>query len=94
MLASGGWSVSLVSMPEATAAVTVIADPPQRREQAAIKLVFDVASLDEHGSIVTASGGRLDPDEAAWEYRGVRHLDCLDPEGNVIQLRERRAPAP
>jgi predicted enzyme related to lactoylglutathione lyase len=92
VLASGEWSLSLVSMPDETAAATVIADPPRRREHAAIKLVVDVASLDEHGSLVAASGGQIDPDDAAWEFRGYRHLDCLDPEGNVIGLRERVAP--
>ncbi|MGH2851473.1 MAG: glyoxalase/bleomycin resistance/dioxygenase family protein [Solirubrobacteraceae bacterium] len=93
VLASGDWSLSLVSMPATTAASTVVADPPQRREQAAVKLVFDVESLDEHESLVAASGGHVDSADAAWEFQGFRHLDCLDPEANVIQLRERLAPA-
>ena len=39
--------------------------------------------------LVIAAGGQLDPTDSAWEFRGYRHVDCLDPEGNVVQLRER-----
>jgi predicted enzyme related to lactoylglutathione lyase len=66
----------------------VIAAPPVRREQTPIKLVFDVADLDQAGSSVVAAGGRIDPADASWKFDGRLHLDCLDPEGNVLQLRQ------
>jgi hypothetical protein len=37
---------------------------------------------------VAAAAGQLDPAGQAWDFRGRRHLDGLDPEGNVVQLRQ------
>ena len=87
VLASADWELSLVRIADHLAASVVIADPPLRRESAAIKLAFDVADLDQAGSLVLAAGGQLDPPDATWEFRGRLHRDCLDPEGNVLQLR-------
>ena len=65
-----------------------IADPPERREDAAVKLVFAVSSIDEARRKAPALGGVVDPAGRAWEARGFRACDGHDPEGNVIQLRE------
>ena len=89
ILASDDWELSLVAMPEAVAATVVIGDPPARRERSPIKLSFDVASIEGLRAVITSAGGCVDPIESAWEFRGSRHLDCVDPEGNVVQLRER-----
>ncbi len=89
VLASDDWDLSLVVMPAAIAATLVITDPPQRREESPIKLAFEVASIEEVRLVVNAAGGRPDPAGSAWDFRSFRHLDCLDPEGNVVQLRER-----
>jgi predicted enzyme related to lactoylglutathione lyase len=51
-----------------------------------IKLTFDVASIEAARATIVDRGGRLDATE--WEFRGYRHCDCVDPEGNVDQLRE------
>jgi predicted enzyme related to lactoylglutathione lyase len=88
VLASADWDLSLVAVPPAAAAI-VIADPPERRAATPVKLAFEVASIEALRAAVTAAGGRLDPAGHAWEFRGRRHLDCLDPEGNVVQLRQR-----
>jgi len=88
VLGSCDWELSLVRVPEHLAAAIVIAAPPVRREQTPIKLAFDVADLDQVGSLVVAAGGQLDPADAIWEFRGRLHRDCLDPEGNVLQLRQ------
>jgi hypothetical protein len=39
--------------------------------------------------VVAANGGRLKPPEAQWRFRGTTVLDGWDPEGNVVQLRQR-----
>jgi predicted enzyme related to lactoylglutathione lyase len=75
-------------VPPATAAALVITDPPERRAGTPVKLTFEVATIEALRPAVTAAGGQLDPAERAWEFRGQRHLDCLDPEGNVVQLRQ------
>ena len=41
---------------------------------------------------VHSYGGVLRPLESAWVWRHQRHLDGLDPEGNVFQLREPLTP--
>jgi predicted enzyme related to lactoylglutathione lyase len=89
VLASADWDLSLVAVPPARAAAIVIADPPERRSGTPVKLAFEVPSIEALQPAVTAAGGQLDPAAAAWEFRGRRHLDCLDPEGNVVQLRQR-----
>jgi predicted enzyme related to lactoylglutathione lyase len=85
---SSDWELSLVCVAESLASAIVIADPPERREDSPIKLAFDVADPDEVGSLVAAAGGQMDPADAAWEFRGRRQRDCLDPEGNVVQGRQ------
>jgi hypothetical protein len=55
------------------------------------KLAFDVASVETLRPLITAAGGQVDPAEAGRCWRGRKHVDCQDPEGNVVQLRE---PAP
>ena len=88
VLASSDWELSLVRVPDHLAAAIVIASPPRRREDSPIKLVFDVADLDHVGGLVVAAGGQIDKADAIWKFRGRLHLDCLDPEGNVLQLRQ------
>jgi hypothetical protein len=39
------------------------------------------------------AGSQVDPVGTAWEFRASRLLDCLDPEGNVVQLRQLEAQA-
>jgi predicted enzyme related to lactoylglutathione lyase len=89
VLAADDWDLSLVSVPAAVAATFVITDPPRRREGSPMKLVFDVASIESLRPVVAARGGGIDPGETVWEFRGHRHLDCIDPEGNVVQMRQR-----
>ena len=93
VLDSEDWELSLVAVPRAVAATLIIADPPERREETPVKLAFEVASIEELRQVVTGSGGQAESARSAWDFRGFRHLDCLDPEGNVVQLRQ-RLPAP
>lgn len=89
VLASRDWELSLVAMPPALAAEVIVTEPPTRRERTPIKLVFEVPRLEPALERVRAAAGHVEAGAAAREFRGARHLDCLDPEGNVVQLRER-----
>jgi predicted enzyme related to lactoylglutathione lyase len=89
VLISDDWELSLVAVPETIAERIVIATPPERRSDTPIKLAFEVKSLEDLRPTVIAAGGQIDPPQSAWEFRGDRHLDCIDPEGNVVQLREK-----
>jgi predicted enzyme related to lactoylglutathione lyase len=89
ILESDHWELSLVSIPAAIAATFTIADPPVRRADTPVKLAFAVQSIENLLTVIARTGGRTDPIESAWEFRNHRHLDCLDPEGNVLPLRQR-----
>jgi predicted enzyme related to lactoylglutathione lyase len=88
-LASADWELSLVRVLPRSGADVAVSHPPRRRAESPVKLAFDVDDLDQAGSRVLTAGGWLEPADTVWEYRGRRHLDCLDPEGNVVQLRQR-----
>lgn len=91
VLKSEDWELSLVCVPEAIKNTIVIVDPPERRESTPVELAFDVANIEGLRRVVTDTGGQLGPTASAWEFRTFLHLDCLDPEGNVVQLRQRVA---
>ena len=86
VLQSRAWSLSIVQVPEEVAVSFEISIPPVRRASTPIKLTFDVSSIDAVRSTIAELGGRVDG--TPWEFRGFRHCDCTDPEGNVAQLRE------
>ncbi|MCJ7696366.1 MAG: VOC family protein [Anaerolineaceae bacterium] len=57
------------------------------REETPIKCSFLIDSFDQVRKAIKAYGGGLKDDNEAWDWRGVRHLDGFDPEGNVVQFR-------
>jgi hypothetical protein len=81
--------LTIVQAPEAIAAEIVIETPPVRREETPIKCSFLVGDLARVRAEAEETGGGLLPDEQAWDWRGQRHLDGFDPEGNVVQFRVR-----
>lgn len=70
----------------ATADARVETSPAPRRSATAIKLVVEVDSIDDAIAAVVAAGGRTDPADHPWTFRGMTHRDAIDPEGNVVQL--------
>jgi uncharacterized protein YjbI with pentapeptide repeats len=88
VLGAPGWELSLVAMPAELAAGVKIADPPNPRENAPTKLSLEVASIETVVPLLREAGGQIDPGSEEWRFRRWRHLDCLDPEGNVLQVRE------
>jgi predicted enzyme related to lactoylglutathione lyase len=91
VLESEDWELALVAVPTDVAETVVISIPPKPRTATPIKLAFEVASLEALRRAVLAAGGQVDILEWSWEFRGRLHLDVLDPEGNVVQLRQRLA---
>lgn len=87
LLDGGACELSVVQVPPEVAAGIVLADPPAVREETPVKLSFAVADFEAARHAADAGGGHLKPAEAAWAWRGCLHLDGVDPEGNVFQLR-------
>ena len=81
-------SLSLVQAPAWLAAEFVLSDPPERREDAALKLSFPVASLARARELAPGLGGLVDSPDSEWEFRGMRVCHGQDPEGNVVSFRE------
>ncbi|MGF7236299.1 MAG: VOC family protein [Frankia sp.] len=81
-LASEAWLLTLVQSADASPATT----PPVRRTNIPIKLAFEVADIETLRPVVAGLGGRVNPVGTEWEFRSAMHCDCIDPEGNVIQL--------
>ena len=86
-----GFEVAIVAMPEAAAAAIERRSPPVPLEDTPIKASFLLPSIEARRGAVTGAGGTLMPPEAAWTWRGQVHLDGVDPEGNVFQLRQPQA---
>lgn len=88
VLRSASFEVVVHAIPAHIAATFSIATPPERRDEAAVKLCLPVASLAEARSMATTCGGAIDPAEREWVYEGRRVCDGMDPEGNVVQAWE------
>jgi predicted enzyme related to lactoylglutathione lyase len=89
LLVGAGIELVIHAIPRKYSAGIVIARPPQPREDTPLKPVFAVADLAAVRAAAKASGGLLKPADAAWQIRGYTVLDGWDPEGNVVQFRQR-----
>ncbi|SFN09202.1 VOC family protein [Dokdonella immobilis] len=91
VLEADGFELIIHGIPEQIAQSISIASPPARRTDTPLKLALPVASLAEARSKASGLGGALDPVDREFEWRGFRACDGHDPEGNVVQFRERLA---
>jgi catechol 2,3-dioxygenase-like lactoylglutathione lyase family enzyme len=89
VLESPDIQVVLHVIPPHIAATVVIAVPPELREEQAIKPFFTVTSLAEAERSAPAHGGALFG--PVWNGPGFRMRNGFDPEGNILQFRERAA---
>jgi predicted enzyme related to lactoylglutathione lyase len=87
----GGHGIEIVvhAIPRKYAADILISKPPQIREDTPFKPVFVVNSLTSVRTAAEAAGGGLKAIEQAWQIRGDTVLDGHDPEGNVVQFKQR-----
>ncbi|MGH9439734.1 MAG: VOC family protein [Terriglobia bacterium] len=88
VLESAAFQLVVVAVPLKLAATIHITQPPQRRENTAVKLVFPVASLTAARQAAQSHGGKLNSPGREWVFQGSRVCDGQDPEGNVVQFRE------
>ncbi len=91
VLASPVFQLVVLALKEPIAGTVVIERPPRRRAELTVKLAFEVDSIASARAMAPEYGGEFLPPEREWDFRGYRVCDGQDPEGNVIQLRERRA---
>jgi len=75
------------AIPAHVAASIAIGSPPAPREEAAIKLFFTVASFADAAAVAASLGGMLYEQE--WAGPGFKVRNGCDPEGNIVQFRER-----
>jgi predicted enzyme related to lactoylglutathione lyase len=88
VLEADSFQLVVHALPAPIAVSIEIADPPHRREDAAVKLIFLVPSLSKARMLAARLGGELSSTEHEWLFQTYRVCDGHDPEGNVIQLRE------
>ena len=89
LLESPGFQLVVHRIPGHSTTTIDVAEPPVRRAGAAFKPVFFVHNLASVRTVASAHGGTLEPQEMEWSFNGVVVCDAVDPEGNVIQFRER-----
>jgi predicted enzyme related to lactoylglutathione lyase len=89
VLASPAFQLVILKAPEHIARSIEIENPPRRRTETPIKLVFEVPSISAARAIAHQHGGELLPPEREWNFQGCRVCDGQDPEGNVVQFRQR-----
>ena len=89
LLESPAFQLVVLRIPSHIASTIHIAVPPVRRATAAVKLVFFVPRIADVRAVAEALGGVLNAAEDEWWFNGWKVCDGLDPEGNVIQFRER-----
>ena len=86
-LGTGAFELVVHGIPPHIAATFEISSPPERREEAAIKLVFPVADIAIARATAALLGGELNPPDREWQLGSQRICDGVDPEGNVFQVR-------
>jgi predicted enzyme related to lactoylglutathione lyase len=88
VLGTGPSQLVIIRIPERIADSIDISTPPERREDAAVKLVFAVEAIAGVRNRVAQRGGAMNPVETEWEFEGARVCDGHDPEGNIFQVRQ------
>jgi predicted enzyme related to lactoylglutathione lyase len=91
LLESPGFQLVVHRIPGHSTTTIDVAEPTVRRAGAAFKPVFFVHNLASVRTVASAHGGTLEPQEMEGHSTVSWFAMAVDPEGNVIQLRENRA---
>jgi hypothetical protein len=91
LLRGRGYEVVIHSIPKKYAATISITSPPEPRDETPFKPTFVVLSLARVRAAAEAAGGYLKPEAGAWHFRGCTVIDGWDPEGNIVQFKQRDA---
>jgi hypothetical protein len=78
----------ILRIPEHIAANLTIENPPRKRENTPIKLIFNVGSIENARQAARRFGGELNGAEKEWKFHDLKRCDGIDPEDNVFQLQE------
>ena len=89
VLKAGSYELVVHAIPEALAGATFIESPLSIREDCTVKLVFFIDSISSARKLTARWGGILNGPDREWEYGGTVVCDGCDPEGNVVQFRQR-----
>ena len=89
VLASPAFQLVIHAIPASIAASIPIATPPVRRIDTPIKLFFHIDSIDAIRGAAVHLGGEINRSGREWRLQGDKVCDGIDPEGNVVQFRER-----
>jgi predicted enzyme related to lactoylglutathione lyase len=89
LLRGHGYEVVVHAIPRKYAVDIKIAKPPAPREDTPFKPTFVVRDLELVRAAAAKTGGHLKPIERAWHFRGCTVLDGWDPEGNIVQFKQR-----
>ncbi|OED42756.1 hypothetical protein AB833_05315 [Chromatiales bacterium (ex Bugula neritina AB1)] len=89
LLQGGGIEIVIHALSKKAAASIVIEDPPERRVDSPFKPAFFVQELSAVRAAAKSTGGGLKPVSGAWEIRGAVVLDGWDPEGNIVQFKQK-----
>jgi predicted enzyme related to lactoylglutathione lyase len=89
VLRGHGCEIVVHAIPRKYAVDIRISRPPELREDTPFKPVFVVDSLDAVRAAAKQTGGGLKPIEAAWNIGGYLALDGWDPEGNLVQFKQK-----
>lgn len=81
-----GFQLLLQKIPDALAESIEISTPPDRREQAAIRLNFPVGDIETARLCARRLGGHIDDVPPSWAGASAGFYLGYDPEGNVIGL--------
>lgn len=81
--------LTIVQTPPAIAAQIDIKSPPKVRTETPIKLTFITPSIDATLARLEGLGGIGNAEVKRWLFRDYTHHDIVDPEGNVVQLKQR-----
>lgn len=84
-----GFELVIHTIPRRYAVGITIARPPVPREDSAFKPMFVVQDLERVRIAARRSGGQLAPSDRAWRLSGWIVLDGWDPEGNIVQFKQR-----
>jgi hypothetical protein len=81
--------IVVVSIPASIAQDIVITRPPSRRAETPLKFAFPVHSIARSRQAVEELAGQIDSAPHEWQFGDALVCDGHDPEGNVLQLRQR-----
>lgn len=87
LMESDSIELVILQVPTSMIETITISNPPDPRENIAIKPVFFIDNIQSARKCAHDYGGVVNHSDKEWMFRGYRVCDGYDPEGNIFQLR-------